>query len=124
MKERLLEFLGHKRLRQSTFEQIVGLSHGFVNKIGDSIREKSLEKIFLKFPELNKDWLKVGIGNMLNNSNQENILTDNDKLKGENEKLKKEKDDLKNDLLDAQKKIIQLQESLSVKTIESINKQP
>jgi hypothetical protein len=32
MKERLLEFLNYKRLRQSKFEKTVGLSHGFVSK--------------------------------------------------------------------------------------------
>jgi hypothetical protein len=65
MKERLIKFLAHLGVGQNKFEEEVGLSRGFVNKIGDSIREKSMKKILSKHPELNKNWLLTGEGEML-----------------------------------------------------------
>jgi phage repressor protein C with HTH and peptisase S24 domain len=66
MKERLIEFLAHLSMGQTKFEEKVGLSRGFVNNIGDSIREKNLRKIATIYPDLNINWLKTGEGNMLN----------------------------------------------------------
>ncbi len=41
------------------------MSNGFVNNVGDSIRESSLAKITARYPELNTNWLKTGEGKML-----------------------------------------------------------
>jgi hypothetical protein len=65
MKKRLIEFLAYLEIGQSTFEKNVGLSNGFVNNVGDSIREASLAKILSRYPELNTNWLKTGEGKML-----------------------------------------------------------
>ncbi len=65
MKERLLIFLAHLGIGQKKFEQIVGLSNGFVNQVGDNIRQSSLAKIVGHYPELNINWLKTGEGDML-----------------------------------------------------------
>ena len=65
MKKRLIEFLSYLDVGQNKFEEIVGLSRGFVNKVGDSIRETSLQKISDHYPDLNIAWLKTGQGNML-----------------------------------------------------------
>lgn len=64
-KDRLKAFLEHIRLSQKKFETLVGLSNGFVNNVGDSIRTDSLQKITDKFPELNTSWLITGVGEML-----------------------------------------------------------
>ena len=66
VKERLIEFLEQKEISQSKFEKLVGLSNGFVNNIGDSIRTRSMLKITLVYPELNTSWLLTGQGDMLN----------------------------------------------------------
>ena len=61
----MIEFLRYKGLSQLKFEESVNLSRGFVNNIGDSIREASLQKIVSVYPELNIAWLKTGVGTML-----------------------------------------------------------
>jgi len=65
MKERLIKFLAHLGIGQKKFEQNCGLSNGFVNKVGDNITLKSLNKIEKTYPELNINWLKTGEGEML-----------------------------------------------------------
>lgn len=64
-KERLLQFLRYKKLGQQKFEISIGMSNGWANKVGDSIRENTLQKIKEVYPELNIAWLKSGVGSML-----------------------------------------------------------
>lgn len=64
-KERLISFLAYVRISQGGFEKKVGLSTGFVNNVGDSIRKKSLDKISAVYPDLNTAWLLTGTGDML-----------------------------------------------------------
>ena len=72
MKERLLMFLDYLGIGQLKFEMNTGLSRGFVNKVGDNITIKSLNKIFDAYPQLNRQWLLNGTGDML----AENPATD------------------------------------------------
>ncbi|MGV8136526.1 MAG: hypothetical protein AB2L20_15060 [Mangrovibacterium sp.] len=65
MKERLIKFLAYLGVGQKKFEQHCGLSNGFVDKVGDNITLKSLNKIEKTYPELNINWLKTGEGEML-----------------------------------------------------------
>ena len=65
VKERVLEFLNYLQLSQGKFEEAVGLSNGFVNNIGDTIRESSIKKIKNRYPDLNEVWLKTGSEKML-----------------------------------------------------------
>jgi SOS-response transcriptional repressor LexA len=71
MKERLIKFLAHLGLGQDKFEKKVGLSRGFVNKVGDSMREVSIKKILAVYPDLNINWLKTGEGSMLKDDKAE-----------------------------------------------------
>lgn len=74
MKQRMSEFLVYLDMSQGEFERSVGMSNGWVNKIGDSIREDNLKKISEVYPELNIAWLKSGVGVMLNNGESEETL--------------------------------------------------
>lgn len=65
MKERLLAFIEKKRISKSEFERRSGLSNGYVKNIGDSIGSKILENILKAYPDLNRDWLLTGEGEML-----------------------------------------------------------
>lgn len=65
-KERLLEFIKAVDSFPSKFEEDCELSNGYINSIRKSIGEKALEKILNKYPELNKVWLLMGIGEMKN----------------------------------------------------------
>lgn len=65
LKGRVLQYIDFKQIEKSRFEKESGLSNGFVDKIGDSIRSASLDKIRNGFPDLNIDWLLTGEGDML-----------------------------------------------------------
>ncbi|MCL6101017.1 MAG: hypothetical protein M1292_00780 [Bacteroidetes bacterium] len=110
MKKRLIEFLAYLKIGQDKFEKNVGLSRGFVNKVGDSIREKNLDKISSVYPELNISWLKTGNGSML--IGNENIVGVDKKSNSSTnecpycEDLKKENAELKR-LLESKNETIQ-----------------
>ena len=82
MKERLIIFLAHLGIGQAKFEAIVGLSRGFVNKIGENITLNSLNKITEAYPELNINWLKTGEGEMLKSNHQYNKVKTNTGIVG------------------------------------------
>ncbi len=65
LKERLLVFIEFKGLEKASFEKLVGLSNGFVDKSGDNTRYSSLDKISNSFPDLNISWLRTGEGEMI-----------------------------------------------------------
>lgn len=65
LKERLSNFISYLGINTKTFQLNVGLSNGFVSHIGDAIRKKSLDLILAKYPELNKNWLLTGDGQMI-----------------------------------------------------------
>ena len=65
IEDRLVRFLQYKGIGQLAFENTCSLSRGFVNKIGDSITVRSQDRIKAAFPDLNMNWLKVGVGSML-----------------------------------------------------------
>lgn len=73
-KSRLILFLKHKGLSQLKFETSVNLSRGFVNNIGDNIREATLQKITEVYPDLNLVWLKTGVGSMLNGGEETKLV--------------------------------------------------
>lgn len=62
VKERLLSFIKDIGIEKSVFERMAGLSNGFVDKVTDNIRSKSLAAIANAYPQLNMDWIKTGEG--------------------------------------------------------------
>jgi phage repressor protein C with HTH and peptisase S24 domain len=62
VKERLLSFIKDIGIEKSVFERTAGLSNGFVDKVTDNIRSKSLAAIANAYPQLNMDWIKTGEG--------------------------------------------------------------
>lgn len=71
LKERLFKFIDHVGVEKSVFERNSNLSNGFVDKLGDNPRRNSLDRISKAYPELNMEWLIVGDGEMLNNTDDE-----------------------------------------------------
>lgn len=64
VKERLIRFVKSKHLTIKKFEQLTGLSNGYINNIVSEPRKEKLEKILLTFPELDRVWLLTGEGSM------------------------------------------------------------
>jgi len=98
VKNRLVEFLRYKNFGQRYFEEICGLSNGYVNNIRKSIKSETFdEKIFPKFPELNKFWLLHGEGSMLKDSSVSvkginNVVGDNNINVGNSNVVTKDSD--------------------------------
>lgn len=65
LKNRLSLFLKYLGVSQAKFAEKTGLSKGFANNVGDSIRVEKLKMITNVYPELNINWLKTGEGEML-----------------------------------------------------------
>lgn len=74
VKDRLIQFIGSKRISLASFERQCSLSKGFVNKVGDSITSAKLNGISEVYPELNINWLLTGVGEMLNDSQQDTYI--------------------------------------------------
>lgn len=106
VKDRLIEFIRYNNLSQASFERRVGLSNGFVNNIGDTIRQVSIDKIKKEFPQINVNWLLVGVGAMIGECTAENGE--------ETEALKKEIAQLKKKLKEAEETIAQKDEIINV----------
>lgn len=65
LRERLLQFIKSQHLTISRFESIVGLSNGAVSRTNEKIRPRTLDSILAAFPQLNRDWLITGDGEMI-----------------------------------------------------------
>lgn len=65
VRERMKKYLSFLNISEGNFENICGLSKGYVSSIGDSIRVNILNKITDKYPNLNTTWLLTGEGLML-----------------------------------------------------------
>ena len=66
IKKRVLALVTHfSDNNKKAFEQEAGLSNGFVNNIKMTIHPKSSEKILRAYPEVNRNWLLFGEGEML-----------------------------------------------------------
>lgn len=58
-------FLEYLHMSNRAFEQKVGLTNGYVSNFTAKAHTDKLEMIFKTFPELSRDWLMNGTGDML-----------------------------------------------------------
>lgn len=65
VKERLLEYLKHKRISQIEFTRALGVSSTYVGAMRKSIPADKLRRIGELYPDLNRDWLLYGEGEMI-----------------------------------------------------------
>lgn len=65
VKERLLEYLKAKRISQVEFTRNLGVSPTYVGAMRKGIPAAKLKKIGELYPDLNRDWLLYGEGEML-----------------------------------------------------------
>lgn len=77
IKTRMLAFIEYKKLSIAAFERENGLSNGYIKNIRKGIRTDILENILRKNPELNRDWLLNGVGEMLNGNISQEINGNN-----------------------------------------------
>ena len=63
--ERIRHFIDYRGITVKSFESAAGLSNGYVNGIRKGIGSEKLADILRAFPELNRNWLLFGEGEML-----------------------------------------------------------
>lgn len=84
VKERLIEYLKHKRVSKSEFGRRIGVSSSYVDSIRKSIDKDKLLSIAESFPDLNQQWLLYGMGEMLNSgqaiTNESGVLINGDNI--------------------------------------------
>lgn len=69
VKNRLLAFIESLGMAKTAFEREVGLSNGYISNFKGNLGADKLEGILCRFPQLNKDWLLTGKGEMLKPEN-------------------------------------------------------
>ena len=65
IKDRTIEFVKSKGITMKAFEQKCGLSTGYVTSMRKGFGADKLNNVLTAFPELNREWLLYGEGNML-----------------------------------------------------------
>ena len=74
IKDRILLFIKSLDIGQKKFEINCGLSNGYVNNLKATPSARVLQKIFGKYPELNRTWLLSGDGEMILDKNQKSHI--------------------------------------------------
>ena len=65
IKDRLFMFFREKSLSNYKVEQACGLSNGYLRNLRKAPSIEIMEKIFSTYPELNREWVMSGNGDML-----------------------------------------------------------
>lgn len=71
VKDRTIEFVRFKKLSMKEFEKLCGLSSGYVTSMRKGFGVDKLNNVLTAFPELNREWLLYGEGDMLRTVTQE-----------------------------------------------------
>ena len=64
IKERILLFIEAEGITKAEFERRSQLSNGYINNIKGSVGTEKIENILKAFPDLNREWLMSGTGQM------------------------------------------------------------
>lgn len=91
VKDRVYEFVKFKGITMRKFEEICGLSSGYVSSMRHNFGKDKLANVLTQFPELSREWLLFGDGEMLKSrnfsQNQEKVTQNNengDNIQGQN----------------------------------------
>lgn len=67
-KERIIQFCKYKGIPVKQFEQKCGMSNGYVSSMRRSLGLDKLSNVLSAFPEIDRDWLLYGEGEMIKTS--------------------------------------------------------
>lgn len=82
IKERLIQYLNYKGISPQQLEASLGYPEGFVNGITEKIHPYKIDKILYHYPDLNREWLLTGEGEMLNKEQSPSLSPINDMVIG------------------------------------------
>lgn len=116
VKERVYAFIEFKGISVKKFEELCGLSNGYISSMRKGFGDDKLNNVLTMFPDLSRDWLIYGEGEMLNSSVIQNNQN-GDNIHGHSVKVDKTETDSFIELL--KKKDEQIDRLLSI--IEKMN---
>lgn len=108
MKERILQFIAYKGMNNHAFEQMCGMSNGYINSMRKGLGAPKIEQVLSLFPELSREWLMTGEGEMIKKYDaapESNVVHEKG---GEYESLKRKLEDA-NNIIEQQKRLIDQQ---------------
>lgn len=76
VKGRLMEFLRTRKISRKEFSEAMGLSLNYVGAIRKSLPAERMRRLMELYPELNRDWLLYGEGEMLNDRDEPSATAD------------------------------------------------
>lgn len=128
VKGRVREFVKFKGITMSQFERMCGLSVGYVNAMRVSFGKDYLNNVLKQFPELSREWLLFGEGEMLKSGNfsqnQEKVTQNNengDNIQGQNVTIQGNVDEFLAIIKQQQEQLTRSQDQLS-KSQEQIDR--
>jgi hypothetical protein len=83
LKDRLLDLIACEELNPNQFYIKTGLGNGFLDKVGEKLKNPSVEKISKVFPHWNIDYLQTGDGDKYKKDLQNNDVM-NSKIQNSN----------------------------------------
>lgn len=72
-KDRINELIAWLKISRAEFERRAGLSNGYTRNLGGVPGAEKLEAILRAFPEVSREWLLTGEGEMLKNSTEAGV---------------------------------------------------
>ena len=73
VKQRLIRYIKSHGMTQKSFQEALGVSPGYINSIRKSIGADVLARLTELFPDLSRDWLLYGEGEMLKASEPKGV---------------------------------------------------
>lgn len=78
VKQRLMQFIKHLGMTTKSFEFRCGMSNGYIASMRKGLGVEKLNNVLLAFPELNREWLLYGEGEMIKDSDKvEEVKSEN-----------------------------------------------
>lgn len=82
IKQRISDFIKFKGITVKTFEERCELSNGYISSMRKGFGAEKLENVLKEFPELSRDWLLYGEGDMLSGGVRQNVNGSNNHVAG------------------------------------------
>lgn len=76
VKERVFEFINSKNISIKQFEERCSLSNGYVSSMRKGFGSIKLDNVLREFPDVNRDWLIYGEGEMLKDPERSSAIGD------------------------------------------------
>lgn len=124
VKERISIFINYKKISARAFETRCGFSNGYLRQLKNSPTVDKMEMILSAFPEINREWLTAGNGEMLKDNTTQISHGDNSPNisgNGNNVNAASTIDKALNEIAEQRKLVAKAQDQVSV-AMEQVSK--